>query len=119
MDKWRKKESYNALTRFLLGSPSGYKQWDCFLFSDYTERAASGRTFEVRHLPLSDGNDAKNFGGALQFDWARHSWSPAKSKSKSDTLVKTEPVAVTAATTPSAGGPMIWDVELDKLVSYP
>ena len=116
VDKWRKKESYNALSRFLNDSPKGYKQWDCFAFRDYVDRAASGRTFEVRHLPLSDGNDAKNFGGKFKFDWAKYSWSPAKSKSTAEPLVKREPMSRTCDTQKSHDVPMIFDVELGKLV---
>ena len=50
----------------------GYKQWDCFLFSDYSIRRQLATTFDVRHLPLSDGNDEENFEGKLVFDWAAH-----------------------------------------------
>ena len=42
-------------------------------------------TFEVRHLPLSDGQDEKNFGkGMMNFDWDKHAYSPPK-------RVKSEP----------------------------
>ena len=115
MDKWRKKESYIAVGRFLLDSPSGYKQWDCFLFRDYSERASLGRTFEVRHLPLSDGNDEKNFGAGFQFDWKKHAWSPVQFKSRSQPVVKSEPIPM-SQTEETTDVPMIFDVELGKLV---
>ena len=114
--KWRKKESYSALTRHLENYPKGYKQWDCFVFSDYVQRAAAARTYEVRHLPLSDGNDKKHFGDSFKFDWAKHAWTPAKTKATAEILVKREP------TIPHSGNanndvPMIVDVETGELIA--
>lgn len=114
VDRWRKKKSYQAVTRNLNNSPKGYKQWDCFVFRDYVERQAAARTYEVRHLPLSDGNDFKNFGGKMKFDWAKYSWSPARTKSRAEPLVKKEPI--NACDAAQEGVPMIFDVELGKLV---
>ena len=117
MWKWRKREAYIALARYLIKADTGYKQWDCFRFSDYTMRRAMGKTFEVRHYPLSNGKDDENFGkGVVDFDWAKHAYTPTK-------RVKSEPgeyKPVDVEKTPSTSDdtPMIFDVELElgKLV---
>lgn len=115
VDKWRKKEAYTALGRLLLRYDDGYKQWDCFLFSDYAVRRKLSRTFEVRHLPLSNGRDLENFEGKFKFDWAKHAWSPAKRKSKASSYVKPEP-KMTSSQPVTGGVTMIFDVELGELV---
>ena len=60
---WRKREAYIALMRHVQKCPN-YNQWDCFRFVDYTDRQGWARTFNVRHLPLSNGDPA-NFSGGL------------------------------------------------------
>ena len=49
------------------------------------------KTFEVRHLPLSDGSDEVNFAGQYKFDWVKHAWSPKKRRSTVSSYVKPEP----------------------------
>ena len=114
--RWRKKEAGIALGRFLLGFDAGYKQWDCFLFSDYMNRCKLGRTFDVRHLPLSDGRDDLNFSGQFKFDWSKHAWTPSRSRSKASSYVKPEPKCKPPPVDGNDDVPMIFDVELDKLV---
>ena len=115
VSKWRKKEPYVALGRHLLGFDPGYKQWDCFRFEDFRIRSMLIRTFEVRHLPLSDGRDGDNFGGTYTFDWAKHHYEPPKRKSKAETYVKKEPRPPTS-TEQRPAQRMVFDVELGKLV---
>ena len=114
--KWRKREAYIALARYLLQADTGYKQWDCFRFNDYTMRRAMGMTFQVRHYPLSNGRDEENFGeGMLNFDWEKHAYVPAKRVKSEPGQYK--PANVTQTSSTSDGKkPMIFDVELGKLV---
>ena len=54
----------------------------------------------------------------MKFDWKAHAWSPAKTKSthygpRGARTVKSEPKS---DTTNANAVPMIYDVELDKLV---
>ena len=112
VEVWRKKEAYIALGRHLLGEPSGYRQWDCFSFKDYVSRAQLSKTFVERHLPLSNGEDEKNFNGKFVFDWSQHFWQRKK-------FVKQDPVqrsTLTKSVTSSTKVPMIFDVELGCLV---
>ena len=111
--KWRKREAYIALGRYLLRADTGYKQWDCFRFTDYTMRRAMAKTFDERHYPLSNGNDEQNFGGTLQFDWKKHAYAPPKRVKSEPGEYKHQKVNET-----STGGdkPMVFDVELGKLV---
>ena len=113
--KWRKKEPYAALSRHLLNFDAGYKQWDCFRFEDYRIRKILMRTFEVRHLPLSDGRDELNFGGTHKFDWKKHFYEPPRRKGKADSYVKKEP-SDAAPPAEKTGPRMVFDVELGKLV---
>ena len=115
VDKWRKREAYIALGRSLLGYDAGYRQWDCFLWKDFLIRSQLYRTFDVRHLPLSDGRDEVNFQGKYKFDWKKHHYSPAKQKGKASSYVKPEPRQESAVQTQSQER-MIFDVELGKLV---
>ena len=118
VDKWRKREAYIALVRFLLGCPADYKQWDCFSFEDYTQRQTLSRTFDVRHFHLSDGNDKKHFEG-WDFDWSKHHYSPRKRGPTHRANVKKEqPVNQPSkkSSTEHAKVPMIFDVELGCLV---
>ena len=112
--KWRKREAYIALARYLLRADSGYKQWDCFRFADFTMRVTMGLTFENRHYRLSDGEDDKNFGkGNMNFDWKKHSYVPTKRVKSEPGEYKAKNVVDTSATDET---PMIYDVELGKLV---
>ena len=111
-----KREAYIALGRYLLQVDTTYKQWDCFRFQDYTMRRALGLTFEVRHLPLSNGRDEDNFGkGVLDFDWGKHAYSLPKRVRSQPGASQSSKVAQTSS--PSKGEQrMIFDVELGKLV---
>ncbi len=114
--RWRKREAYIALARFLTKQTADYKQWDCFRFTDYTSRQRMARTFNARHFPLSDGNDEKNFCGQMNFDWAKHSYAPRKKRS-SGTTVKKKNVTVTVdVESMEKTRPMVYDVENDCLV---
>ena len=119
VDKWRKKEAGIAVGRVLLDYSPGYRQWDCFSIEDYMIRCKLAKTFEVRHLPLSDGRDEVNFSGKYKFDWAKHAWSPKKRRSTS--YVKPEPKRVKSTPRGDGGSdggkaPMIFDVELGCFV---
>jgi hypothetical protein len=116
--KWRKREAYIALGRYLLRADTGYKQWDCFLFTDYTMRRAMGLTFEVRHYPLSNGRDDENFGkGMVGFDWKKHAYSPPKRVKSEPGEYQSQSAKVTQTSSASKDDtPMIFDVELGKLV---
>jgi hypothetical protein len=104
IDLWRKREAYIALGRFLLGYSPDYKQWDCFLFSDYQIRQMLAKTFVVRHYPLSNGDDDDNFDGAMDFDWDKHQYAP---RSKSKVIVDlTAPAAAAKAAGGSKSSPM-------------
>ena len=105
--RWRKREPYVALVRFLLEFSAGYAQWNNFLLADYINRATLTKTFLKRHLPLSDGNDEANFNGQLNFDWDKHAY-------KKPQRVKKEPNPKPASSpaTPS----MVFDVDLGCMV---
>ena len=105
--RWRKREPFIALMRYLLGFSAGYAQWNNFLFTDYINRAKLSKTFLKRHLPLSDGKDEANFNGQLHFDWAKHAY-------KKPTRVKKEPNPEPKS--PSATPAMIFDVGLGYMV---
>lgn len=111
VDVWRKKEAYIALGRLLLDEPVGYRQWDCFKFEDYVSRSQLSKTFTERHLPLSNGDDEKNFNGKFKFDWEKHEWKKVK-KIRRDVHQKCnvshDPTEPTTR--------MIFDVELGCLV---
>ena len=74
------------------------------------------RTFEVHHLPLSDGRDELNFGGTHKFDWKKHFYEPPRRKGKADSYVKKEPSDAAPPPAEKTGPRMVFDVELGKLV---
>ena len=88
VDVWRKREAFIALVRYLKDFPSDYKQWDCFLFTDYIMREEATLTFMRRHLPLSDGNDEEHFGDAMEFDWEKHAYVARKKKKSVKSVAK-------------------------------
>lgn len=115
-----KLESWIALGRHLLECPP-YKKWDNARFSDYVIRQKLGRTFRVRNLPLSDGNDEKNFEGKYKFDWDKHAFEPyvpaaVEAAKNKKTLVKEEPAA--ESTQKPEEPPMIYDVENDCMIPF-
>jgi len=115
--KWRKREAYIALARYVLKADTGYKQWDCFRFEDYTMRRAMGLTFEVRHYPLSNGRDDENFGkGMMKFDWEKHAYVPPKTVKSEPGEYQSQTNTPTCSPAPKGDKPMIFDVELGKLV---
>ena len=78
-------------------------------------RKKLAKTFRVRNLPLSDGNDEKNFEGQYEFDWEQYACKP-EPPPVVKTPVKTEP---TKAKAKAASGPlMIYDVDKDCLVPF-
>ena len=44
------------MVRYVL-KRKNYRQWDCFVWSDYKERQLLARTFTRRHLPLTTGQE--------------------------------------------------------------
>ena len=85
--KWRKREAFISIMRILCGFTSSYRQWDCFLFTDYVFRQEMSKVFNLRHYPLSDGNDSLHFGPVVDFKWEDYSYVPKKKKCST---VKTE-----------------------------
>jgi len=117
VDQWRKREAYIALARKLLGLINDYRQWDCFLWSDYTLRQKLTKTFNKRHLPVSDGDDEKHFKGQYNFDWSECVYSPRKKKARVQTPRKHSTPASADTVAPTAPSQMmIYDVEKDCLV---
>jgi len=115
---WRKREAYIAVARYLLDMPPGYKQWDCFLWSDYTSRQLMHKTYVSRHHPLSDGNDELHFGCNMKFDWSRHTYKPRGKRATCPTpAVKPEPVMLTRHAAPPLK-PMLYDVDNDCFVEF-
>ena len=116
--QWRKREAYIALGRYVLKADTGYKQWDCFRFLDYTMRQSLGKTFDVRHFPLSDGRDDENFGkNKLDFDWKKHAYEiPKRVKSEPGEYENPGVTSLPHVSDVKDQRPMIYDVELGKLV---
>ena len=117
---WRKREAYIALGRFLLGRKADYAQWDCFVFRDYQDRQALAKTYEVRHHPLSDGNDDDHFQGKLHFDWDQHAYCPMRRGRNLISPVKNEVKPVKNVKSPGSATKvtMIYDVEKGCLVPF-
>ena len=123
---WRKREAYIALVRYLLERPS-YQQWDCFKWEDYVEREKCNKTFLVRHLPLSDG-DEKHFHGNLPNPRSWNDGQPQPKKQRrsrakmSSAAAAAAAAAVTTSDVPAVSQPprvpMLWDVELNKFVPF-
>ena len=120
IDLWRKREAYIALGRHLLGYKPNYQQWDCFLWTDYVCRQLLGKTFLVRHYPLTDGDDEANFGDALKFDWDKHAYAPVKPEPKA--VCNSSKTGTGMVTPPSkkkaSDKPMIYDVEKGCLIPW-
>ena len=63
-----------------------YRKWEAFSWKDYKERDVLTTTFNVRHLPLSDGED--HFGGELTDPNLRWGTSPKNTPTKKRKLNK-------------------------------
>lgn len=117
-----KLESWVAVGRHVLECPP-YKKWDNARFTDYTIRSKLARTFRARNLPLSDGNDEKNFEGKYEFDWEKYaleSYVPTavKEAAAAKVTVKPEPVPAIKKKETSDEPPMIYDVETDSMIPF-
>ena len=115
-----KLESWVAVGRHVLGCKP-YKKWDNARFTDYTIRRKLARTFRARNLPLSDGNDEKNFNGKYEFDWEKHAFEPyipsaVQVAAAQKKVVKAEPAPTTMKKPDQP--PMIYDVENDCMVPF-
>ena len=80
-------------------------------------------TFHTRNLPLSDGNDEKNFEGKYEFDWEKYaleSYVPTavKEAAAAKVTVKPEPVPAIKKKETSEEPPMIYDVETDSMIPF-
>ena len=62
---WKKREAYTAGARHHLGT-FGYEQWDHFLLEDYVQRRVLAKTFNKRHLHLSNGEAIEDLLPALE-----------------------------------------------------
>ena len=85
IDPWRKMECYITGVRVRRGRHT-YRKWEEFSWKDYKERDALATTFNVRHLPLSDGED--HFGGELADPNLRWGTSPKNTPTKKRKLNK-------------------------------
>ena len=75
---WRKRESYATCVRHFNEQPN-LRRWTNFSHGDYVQRIRLKKTFDTRHLPLSDGKDHKEFAGLLQVP---EEWNKPKPKAK-------------------------------------
>ena len=89
-----------------------YRQWDCFKWEDYQERALMTTTFMVRHWPLTNGTQPNHdrFEGYLTDP---ECWDTEKKTPK-----KFVPIRVTGVTDdePQCDTVMIWDSDKQMLV---
>ena len=108
IDVWRKMEFYITGVRHRRGR-SDYRKWEEFSWKDFTERDSLATTFNVRHLPLADGED--HFGGELKDRWGTPPTSPNPTKRRKVGRVKVE--KDTQTTTPKK-----YDPVEGRLVSY-
>ena len=89
-----------------------YRQWDHFSWADYLERAKLTRTFNVRHLPLSDGTDDNFFENFLEDP---PEWNQPQRKRRKTKHEKRVEVRKADGATPS-DTIMVLDVETGELV---
>ena len=117
--KWRKREAYIALVRFVRQRES-YRQWDNFKWTDYVERQKLAMTFMKRHFPLSK---AGAFGGQLD----PKAWTDGGAcspKHKKIKRSKSEKGATASSAAPVTAGPdepqpapmQHWDVDNECFV---
>lgn len=111
---WRKREAYIALVRHVRGRPS-YHQWDNFLWSDYLERQKAARTFELRHLPLSNARDDNYFEHFLS-DPPHWNEKEVNSKKKKKSSVSSAASSSNGTGTKTPNVIMVFDVETGELV---
>ena len=113
--KWRKREAFIAIMRVLCDFHSYYKQWDCFLFSDYVFRQQMAKIFDLRHYPLSDGNDTLHFGEVIDFKWSNHSFVPKRKRNNTQIPEKTSRVKEEKK---SKSKPRIFDLTTGDFVEW-
>ena len=113
MQPWRKREAYIAVVRHYR-KRKNYRQWDCFAFDDYRERAELAKTFVVRHLPLSNALDDDFFQGYLvdPKEWSAPADEPQVSKKKKKSVPRKGKLTPTSA----SDRVMVFDVEKGELV---
>ena len=75
---WRKRESYSTSVCQFNEQPN-LRRWTHFFHADYVQRIRLKKTFDTRHLPLSDGKDHEEFGGLLEVP---EEWTKPKVKPK-------------------------------------
>ena len=117
VEVWRKREAYIALIRFIRGHLT-YPQWDCYKLEVYSERQSLNKTFLIRHLPLSNGEN--NRLDAELVDPPR--WSdPVVKKPPMKRVKKEKPPKRKSCVVPAAshaGKPQVWDVEKGCFVPF-
>ena len=91
-----------------------YRQWDCFAFDDYRERARVAKTFVVRHLPLSDALDDDFFDDNLVDppEWSQPADEEPVSKKKTKVARKSGKLVSRAR----SARVMVFDVDKNELV---
>ena len=52
---WRKRVTYAVVSRLLLENEN-YRSWNLFRWEDYIQRIALIKTFNKRHLPITNGS---------------------------------------------------------------
>ena len=111
---WRKREAYIALMRHITPDCENYRQWDCFRFKDFVLRQSWGKTFDVRHLPISNGKWGEYAGKlADPVQWSE----PVIKKTRKRKSTSVSSTADTASAA-SASACMRYDVEKGCLVPY-
>ena len=109
---WRKMECYMSGVRFRRERPS-YRKWEDFSWTDFVERENLAKTFVVRHLPNSDGED--HFGGLLKDppEWDDSVGAPVRKKARKG---RSNKVKIEPQNYKTTAVPMEFDVDSGNLV---
>ena len=112
--KWKKRECYTAVVRYIKGLP-GYLKYLAYAWYDYSMRRAVAKTFERRHLQFTNGS--KNLKGIAGPD----TWSKSPNRRKRKRTAKTKTVTDLTTGSPKAASSssckMLFDSEEGEWVS--
>ena len=105
-------QCYISMARYVLKRPS-YKQWDCYRWKDFRERATLATTFQRRHLFLSTGEENPTWDGLMTDpeEWNKKNSDPKK-KVRRCVYPTTESIIAQPTTNDYAG--KHWDSEEER-----
>ena len=117
-EAWRKRSCYEYISRKILGRPN-LQNWNDFCWEDYIERNQFIRTFNKRHLPVTNGTSVLPQSALPDLpSWAnvRAGTGRKKQQRKSKPVTRQRPAKKASSALSATPNKLMWDYSKEMWV---